>query len=375
MSETLAEPTRLSRIVENFNNKVRGIDIAIDVTHNPDAGAAGWIRKLELRESSKDPNKQSIWGFVEWTDFGRGIVGKDKRYRYISAEFDEYEDPETKQKFQDVLLAATVTNRPFVKWMEPIDEAKDGDIEILREGDYYSKQRWGDGKLAVMASEGDVHGFFRELYKLAENFLGKAKETEISHSEKEVTMHKIREFLVGLGAELSEEVTEDQILETLTEMLSAKDTKIAELTEKVEAEVKPDEKTEQLAETNTKLEEEKTTLEAEKAQLAERVKTIETNLAETKKNAFFEGILHEGKLAPAERKDFEALYDKAPEEVRKMLEDREPVVGLTGKGSSSDKAIDKEDDRIERINKLAEDENISVREATDRVLAEELEVK
>jgi len=370
MSETLAEPTRLSQIVQNFNNKVRGIDIAIDVSHAPQDGAAGWIKRVELRSSSKDPDRQSLYGFVEWTDYGREIVGRDKRYRYISAEFDEYEDPETQQKFEDVLLAATVTNRPFVKWMEPIDQAEDGWIEILREGDYYDSLRWRDGKKSITLSEEAPNSLLQKLHSFVGELLGKTTEPQITN---EVSMDKIREFLVGRGAKLEEEATEDQVLEALTSELAAKDTEIAELKEQAEAEpvVEPDEETEQLAETNTKLEEEKT-------KLSERVQMIETEfaktkaeLAETKKNAFFEDVLHAGKLTPAERKDFEALYDKAPEEVCKMLKGRTPVVSLTEQGSSSDQTSDKMDEFIKKVNKLAEDKNISREDAFEQ-LAEEM---
>lgn len=102
-----------SRLVQHFNEGVRGIDIAVDTEHKEDKGASGWIKKL-------DPRPTGLWAFVEWTKKGWSLI-KDKVYRYISAEFSPaYEDPETKQSFKDVLVAVTLTNRPFIKRMAPV---------------------------------------------------------------------------------------------------------------------------------------------------------------------------------------------------------------------------------------------------------------
>jgi hypothetical protein len=55
-----------------------------------------------------------------------GLI-KDKVYRYVSAEFSpKYEDPETGQSTPNVLVAVTLTNRPFIKRMAPILLAESG---------------------------------------------------------------------------------------------------------------------------------------------------------------------------------------------------------------------------------------------------------
>lgn len=134
MGTKLAETVSLRRIVENFERRVRGVDVPVDLEHDPTTGAAGWVRALKIAPSSANPQRQALWARVEWTPLGRELVGSGQ-YRYISAEFGTYRDPETGQEYQDVLYAITLTNRPFVKGLRPVS-LEDEWIEVLREGDY-----------------------------------------------------------------------------------------------------------------------------------------------------------------------------------------------------------------------------------------------
>ena len=102
-----------NQLKEHHDSNVRGIDIAIDTEHKEDKGAVGWVKKLEARPTG-------LWAFVEWTTKGLGLI-QDKVYRYVSAEFSpKYEDPETGGSTPNVLVAVTLTNRPFIKRMAPI---------------------------------------------------------------------------------------------------------------------------------------------------------------------------------------------------------------------------------------------------------------
>lgn len=108
----------LQSMVKNFADKVRGIDLAIDYAHENDKVAAGWIESLYL--GGKDQNE--LWAKVRWTPNGAGAI-QAKEYRYLSAEFQfSYTNNETNQTFGPTLLGAGLTNRPFIKGMEPIVE-------------------------------------------------------------------------------------------------------------------------------------------------------------------------------------------------------------------------------------------------------------
>jgi predicted nucleic acid-binding Zn-ribbon protein len=115
-------------LIHNFKENVRGIDIAIDTEHKEDKGAVGWIKNLEQRG-------KTLWAFVDWTIKGVQLIG-DEIYKYVSAEFSpKYEDPETRQKFENVLVATTVTNRPFIKHMAPIMLSEGFDFsELVEDG-------------------------------------------------------------------------------------------------------------------------------------------------------------------------------------------------------------------------------------------------
>ncbi len=105
----------LTSMVKNFSEKVRGIDLMIDFSHNSEGEAAGWIKDLKLSE-----DKNELFAHVDWTPAGQKAL-KEKAFRYISADFSfAYKDNETKQDFGPTLFGAGLTNRPVVKSMEPI---------------------------------------------------------------------------------------------------------------------------------------------------------------------------------------------------------------------------------------------------------------
>lgn len=107
----------LSAMVKNFSENVRKIDLAVDYSHNNDAEAAGWLKKVYLSDDGTE-----LWADVDWTDEAKKCLS-DKKFRYISSEFSlEYKDNESLKNFGPTLLGAGLTNRPFVKGMEPVVE-------------------------------------------------------------------------------------------------------------------------------------------------------------------------------------------------------------------------------------------------------------
>lgn len=161
----LAEPTRLAKIVDNWRNNVRGVDVAIDQVHDPDRGAAGWVRDLKIDASTTNPGRQALFAKVEWTPLGKELVGGGI-FRYMSAEFGSHKDAETGTEHPDVLYASTLTNRPFVKGLSPVTLDSEW-IEVLREGDYMHDLY---GQLSIQADEGDA-GWMHRLYRFLESRL------------------------------------------------------------------------------------------------------------------------------------------------------------------------------------------------------------
>lgn len=103
----------LEEMVRNFNANIRGQDIPIDIEHQHDKGAVGWLRKLELRDGE-------LWAVPEWTETGAQLIEEGK-FRYISPQYGAWTDPETGQHYDNVLMSVAITNYPFLKQMAPVE--------------------------------------------------------------------------------------------------------------------------------------------------------------------------------------------------------------------------------------------------------------
>jgi len=134
LGELKITPEMLSSMVVNFNNKARGIDIAIDYKHESDDVAAGWVKELSLSEC--DDGSIELWAKVKWTPAGLKKL-HEREFRYLSADFAlSYKDNETLEEFGPTLFGAGLTNRPVVKRMQPavaLTEIKPKGTEMSKE--------------------------------------------------------------------------------------------------------------------------------------------------------------------------------------------------------------------------------------------------
>jgi len=116
-------PADLAQFKDNFDRKVRGVDLAVDISHNPDGGAVGWFKELRV-----DGDK--LMARVDWTKGGAQAL-KGRKYRYFSPEFMfSWTDPATGQTHKNVMLGGALTNRPFLKGMEPVAFSESGMGEV-----------------------------------------------------------------------------------------------------------------------------------------------------------------------------------------------------------------------------------------------------
>lgn len=106
-------PAMLDQMVDNFDKRVLGQDVFLDVNHAPGEGAAAKVLKLSV-ESGR------LRALVAWTPFGVDAV-KTKGFTYLSAEYHEtWTDNEGRAEHGCVLLGAGLTNRPVIKKLDPI---------------------------------------------------------------------------------------------------------------------------------------------------------------------------------------------------------------------------------------------------------------
>ena len=110
-------PERIKRFVQSVKDRVRGIDPDIDYDHKLDASkgnkAAGWVKDAEERENG-------LWLLVEWTKQAAEEI-RDKAYRYFSTEYADTWKDATGKEHADVVLGGGLTNRPFMKNLDPIN--------------------------------------------------------------------------------------------------------------------------------------------------------------------------------------------------------------------------------------------------------------
>jgi hypothetical protein len=130
--------TDLKRIKENFDRKVIGRDPHLDYGHfsyspidDDDLKAAGWFKKLELREVSTPSSVKRdgtivsspmwhLFAMVEMTPKALDAV-RTREFRYISPTFNmKYVSKDSGKDVGPTLEAAALTNTPFLTGLAPI---------------------------------------------------------------------------------------------------------------------------------------------------------------------------------------------------------------------------------------------------------------
>ena len=104
--------------VKNFKKDLRAhsssVGLPIDEEHRSTTGAVGWIKKLINR------GNEGLFAIVEWNAKGQELI-KDAIYRFFSPEFYfQYEDPESRKVYNNVLIGGALTNRPYFKGLNPV---------------------------------------------------------------------------------------------------------------------------------------------------------------------------------------------------------------------------------------------------------------
>lgn len=361
----LAKPTNIRAIKANFDNRVRGVDIAIDKNHDHTQGAIGWIKELLVQESDI-PGKLSLFADVEWTEFGKQEVPK---YRYVSAEFGDHIDEETGKVTPNVLKAATLTLRPFIKNMQPVS-LQDTRIELLREGQYLHPLL---GEFSIKASE------------LPRRYIDTHIMTKAIKGTGEDMKDEIAAILEKNGVKLAED---SGLLDALLAVKGGKDEealrgKVTSLEEQLEAAVEQAKALEEKREAAAKAQQEgkksdvvaleevqgKVTALTEKLSAVEESNTLLTQkLFESERDVFLDKMLAEGKYFPKQREKYEKLYAMDVETTVALLTESEAVIDLKSRGADGGNKITATEKLDAAALQLMEkDSKLSYREAIVRV--------
>ncbi|KKN51401.1 hypothetical protein LCGC14_0622980 [marine sediment metagenome] len=120
-------------MVKNFNDGVYQERVPLDAEHETKlSGAVGWITHLKMNADG------SVDADVEWNERGEEMI-RDDRFKFISPEwFDNWSDPATGEEFEQVLVGAALTTRPFFKEgaLRPLVATEAGKLwDVEHEGD------------------------------------------------------------------------------------------------------------------------------------------------------------------------------------------------------------------------------------------------
>ena len=138
---------QLVECVENFNNNVVGRDISIDMTHLNDDGekpAGAWIKKLWV-EGKK------LMASVEYTPKAMEMIA-NKEYKYISVEFAPIFVNHEGRDLCNVLIGATLTNRPVIKGLDPLKLSE----KLIKEKQRKEKVMTKEEMMAKLKSENGI---------------------------------------------------------------------------------------------------------------------------------------------------------------------------------------------------------------------------
>lgn len=379
--------------IKSFEERARRIDLAIDQAHEPDKGAAGWIEGLHKRQEN---GSVGLYAEVDWTDFGRELID-DKRFKYISPEFRfNYEDDETGELYENVLFGAGLTNRPFIKDMEPIMMSEDviEDIQkqaIKQKGDAGMQDDCVDALKFLAEKTGKTEEQVKELMEFIEdNEIGGVEDLkEFQWREMPVgwDVSAVRHFYDSLGGyqgcvnemsgridepegfcgqlahmvagrvEMTEDEDEvdnkkggnsDMELEEVKNALGLAEEAgeeevvnaledFSKLYDKLELseEAGASEALQKIDELSTKAEK-AVELDEENTQLSERVASIEQEMLEEKWENIKSKAMSEGRMTAEQAEVFKERYLENPEATKEIINTLKPVVEMGEKGSSQD---------------------------------------
>lgn len=180
--EIEVKESHLEQMVVNFNEKVRGIDLMIDYSHNSEGEAAAWIDSVYLSE-----DKRELWAKVLWTDGGKDAVLSHK-YRYLSADFNfNYVNNENLSEHGPTLFGAGLTNRPVVKNMQPVIQLSESNQYEEKEDMEELQKQIDDLKAAIEVMKGAMEDIKKpELAEDKKDEEMMAKEAKLAEREKEL---------------------------------------------------------------------------------------------------------------------------------------------------------------------------------------------
>lgn len=307
----------LDQMVANFEAmRERGADeLPVDFDHSFAEGgeskAAGWIKALVRKGAS-------LFARVKWTTAASQQI-RDEEYRYISAEFHPDWTDEFGEAHGFTLLAAGLTNRPFLRGMTPVALSDEIDPEAVR----VNSERGGETPPEVPEqNDNNVQPLTEE--RVVEAVRGGA----LTFGEESRSV--LREVLGFSRTALCEALELDEAEADGDAMVAA----VNDLKERLERseDGQPTKPLGEIARRKGKVlldqgDHDKLQKDAKDGRRAR------AELAELRFEDAFRNATREGRVTPSQEEDFKALYEDAPTKTLQMLDDLAPVIPTKFAGS------------------------------------------
>lgn len=376
-------PVTLAEMKKNFDDNIRGIDMAFDYFHESGKEASGWTKALSLEE-----NGNALFAEVDWTPTAEKKLS-ERELRYFSPDFAfKWKDPESGKTYKNVLFGGGLTNRPFLKEMQAIVAAEDDyqaqDEELIKEliaagysqeeidavcDDYDDQeeielggpgsgpQGGGGGSLKSAGNPRTKEGRDarrRELLKRSQaksvafskrsNAIKQGLQNRASNVAQHEAIKKTQQYKKNAGKQLSEGGKMKTLEELQAEVLKLSEEKID--MEKQMADMVPAKSAEELKAEIAKLQAELEKLQGSNEAVMAEKKVLEEKIQCSEKEAKFTLLLTEGKACAAQKESF------MKNDMETFIKLQAPV-NLSNKGSGSGAGAG--DDREQKVIKLAEE--------------------
>jgi len=142
----------LEQYVKNFQNNVYGSELQINIGHNREGEAAGWIKDLYV-------DGDTLMAKVEWTPLGREKI-ESKQFKFTSSELaPSWPDAKTGKKVRNVFIGAALTNIPAVKGMAPVSLSEKANIYLNQNNMKVLAKKFGDLMDKEKITKGDLDEF------------------------------------------------------------------------------------------------------------------------------------------------------------------------------------------------------------------------
>lgn len=116
----------LDEFIANFDANSYGTEVQVNLRHDREGEAAGWIRGLSKKDGS-------LFAEVEWTPLGVEKI-KSRQYKFTSSELAfSYVNSETGAKHKNVLIGVGLTNVPQVKGMSEVTLSEQANLLITNQ--------------------------------------------------------------------------------------------------------------------------------------------------------------------------------------------------------------------------------------------------